>query len=157
MILPKCMRGFTLMELMIAIVIIGILAAVAYPGYQNSVRRARRADAQGDLMAFAAGMERAFTTNNTYLGLTAGPPPAPPLPGIGLPLTSPMSGGGPPVYNLTIQAATATTYTLRATPVVPGPQVADGILELFSTGARGWDRNGDNDTNDPGENTWDRN
>jgi len=145
------MRGFTLIELMIAIVIIGILAAVAYPGYQNSIRRARRADAQGDLMAFAALMERAFTATNTYLGNgtpNTGTPPA----GSGFPQTSPSSGGGQVAYNLTIQAATATTYTLAATPVA-GPQAIDGVMTLNSAGQRTWDRN-NSGVIDPGENTW---
>ena len=179
MMSPKRMRGFTLIELMIAIVIIGILAAVAYPGYQNSVRKSRRATAQGDLMAFAALMERSFTATNTYLGNgtiadvnadgipDTGPPPV----GSGFPLTSPMSGGGQVAYNLAIAPTFpavfpvpaivpalpppgATTYTLIATPV-PGPQVQDGVLTLNSVGQRFWDRN-NNGAIDAGENTWDQ-
>ncbi len=147
-------HGFTLMELMIAIVIIGILAAVAYPGYQNQIRRARRADAQGDLMAFAAAMERNFSATSTYLGLAAGgnPTGVPAL--TTFPPTSPTAGGGPVAYNLTIQAATATTYTLRAVPI--GPQAVDGMLELTSAGVRRWDRNNDAVFANPGEITWDQ-
>ena len=53
--------------------------------------------------------------------------------------------GGTPYYNLTIQVATATTYTLWATPI--NAQAGDGILELDSTGARRWDW--DNSTSPP--------
>ena len=147
-------RGFTLLELMIAIVIIGILAAVAYPGYQNQIRRARRADAQGDLMAFAAGMERSFSANSTYLGLAAGGAPTG-IPALTtFPPTSPSAGGGPAAYNLTIQAATGTTYTLRATPV--GPQAVDGMIELTNAGVRRWDRDNNGVFANPGEITWDQ-
>ncbi len=161
MISPKRMRGFTLIELMIAIVIIGILAAVAYPGYQNSVRKSRRATAQGDLMAFAAAMERSFTATNTYMDNGTVDIDGNGLGDTGTPVlttfvpTSPMSGGGPVAYNLTIQAApapTQTIYTLRATPV-PGPQAVDGVLTLTSAGQRWWDRN-NNGAVDAGENTW---
>ena len=54
-------KGFTLIELMIAVAIVGILAGIAYPSYQDSVRKSRRADAQGALLGFANAMERYFT------------------------------------------------------------------------------------------------
>lgn len=50
--------GFTLIELMIVIVIVGILAAIAYPSYQNSVRKSRRADAHAAISALQQGQER---------------------------------------------------------------------------------------------------
>ena len=60
-------KGFTLVELMIAVAIVGILASIAYPSYQDSVRKSRRADAKGALLGFANAMERHFTENNSYL------------------------------------------------------------------------------------------
>ena len=65
-------KGFTLIELMIAVAIVGILAGIAYPSYQDSVRKSRRADAKGALLGFANAMERYFTENNSYLGAGAG-------------------------------------------------------------------------------------
>lgn len=59
-------RGFTLIELMIAVAIIAIIAAVAFPSYQESVQKTRRADAKAALEAAAAMQERHFTENNTY-------------------------------------------------------------------------------------------
>ena len=153
--------GFTLIELMVALVIISILAMVAYPAYQNNIARARRADAQGDLMSLANVMERQFTANSTYMGAgtvdidgdgngdTGAPATFSP--------TSPAAGGGQPIYTLTIAPApapTQTTYTLVATPIPGGPQATDGILTLTQAGVRGWDRNSDGDTADAGENTW---
>lgn len=62
--------GFTLIELMIVIVIIGILAAIAFPSYQGAIRESRRVVAEGDLVELASDLERYYTTNNTYLGAT---------------------------------------------------------------------------------------
>ena len=59
-------RGFTLIELMITVVIISIIAAIAYPSYIDSVRKARRADAQAHMLELASFMERFYTENNRY-------------------------------------------------------------------------------------------
>ncbi|WP_445003565.1 type IV pilin protein [Halomonas mongoliensis] len=58
--------GFTLIELMIAVAVIGILASIAIPSYQNYVQNARRADAQSILMEIAGIAERCYTSNYSY-------------------------------------------------------------------------------------------
>ena len=58
--------GFTLVELMIVVAIIGIIAAFAYPAYQDQVRKAKRTDGQSKLLDAMARQERWYTENNTY-------------------------------------------------------------------------------------------
>lgn len=151
-------KGFSLIELLIAMVIIGILAMVAYPSYQNTVRKSRRADAQGDLMALASIMERQFTAASTYMNMGSVDTDGNGVGDTGTPQffsgTSPSSGGGQAAYNLTILNVAATTYTLQAAPI--GAQAGDGIVTLNQAGLRTWDSNNDGAVAVPGEQTWDQ-
>jgi type IV pilus assembly protein PilE len=58
--------GFTLLELMIVVAIIGIISAIAYPSYTEQVRKTKRADLTGDLLECSGILERRFTVNRTY-------------------------------------------------------------------------------------------
>ncbi|AUM11959.1 type IV pilin protein [Ketobacter alkanivorans] len=64
----KSVKGFSLVELMIVIAIIGIIAAIAYPSYVDSVQKSRRADGRAALQEAAARQERFYTEANTYTG-----------------------------------------------------------------------------------------
>ncbi len=130
-------KGFTLIELMIVVAIVGILAAIAYPSYQEQVRSSRRAECGGALMGLANAMERHFTTNNSYLGAgTTGGNTGAPIPAV-YNATCPLDGGTA-TYNLTINAATQTTYTLFAAPIAGAAQAGDkcGTFTLTSIGAK---------------------
>ena len=101
--------GFTLMELMVTVVIVGILAAIAYPTYMDYVYRSRRSDGQNALLNLANYMEHFFTENNTYTGatLTSGGVTG----SLGVTNTSPEG-----YYTVSISSNTGTAYTLTATP-----------------------------------------
>lgn len=123
----KNLKGFTLIELMIAVAIVAILAAIAYPAYNEQVTKARRSDAHAALMNTAALMEHYYTENNSYVGASVA--------NIGASATSPEG-----YYNMTVGNITSTSYTLSATPVAGGPQAGDttcGTLTLTSTNIKG--------------------
>jgi type IV pilus assembly protein PilE len=126
----KKSRGFSLLELLIALAILSILTTMAVTSYQDSVRKARRADAKADLLELAQLLERNYTETNTFVTDINGN-------AVTLAYTqSPRQGSA--YYNLTFGAQTATTYSLVATP--QGSQAKDTRclnLTLDQTGTKG--------------------
>ena len=102
--------GFTLIELMITVAILAILAAIAYPSFQEQVRETRRANAQSDLLELASYMERFYTQNFTYAGAA-------------IPFDESPKDGNNKFYDLSLGGLTANSYTLSALP--KGGQAGD--------------------------------
>lgn len=122
--------GFTLVELVIVILIIAILGAIAYPSYQDQVRRTRRADAKAALLETAQFLERFYTQNNRFDQDLEGAAPV-------LPYDRSPREGSSVFYTIQFNGApTATTYSIEAVP--QGAQLADdcGTLRVDQSGQR---------------------
>lgn len=120
-------QGFTLIELMIALLIVGILAAWAIPSYSDYTKRAARAEARAMLMEAAQFMQRFYAVNNAFNASRTGEPVALPDSLKQSPRT------GTVRYRIAIHASTATSYELRATPVATD---VCGTFALDDTGRR---------------------
>lgn len=119
-------QGFTLIELMIVVAVIGIILAIAYPAYQGNVEKTRRTTAQSEMMELAQALERYYTTNYSYVG--AG-------------LSFEYSPRGTPAaeafYQFSLSGVSQNAYTLSATPQNAQAGERCGTLTLDQQGNRG--------------------
>lgn len=119
------MSGFTLIELMIAVVVVAILAVVALPSYAEFIKRGTRADAQAFLMEISLRQQQRLVDRREYASTIAD-----------LGLALPRSLTGKYVVSMSAPAAVPPTFTVSAAP--QGAQTTErcGTLTLDSAGQR---------------------
>ena len=144
--------GFSLIELMAAVVIIGILAAIAIPSYQNHMVKASRAAAQTELLDLASLQEKIYLNSNCYTssvtmaynGTSAinNCSAVPVVTTGGLSNTTGLTNDRK--YTLAITTSgTQQTYTITATPVAGTTQAGNGCLTVQENSLRQWHENND--------------
>jgi type IV pilus assembly protein PilE len=136
----KTASGFTLIEVMTVVVILALLAVIAFPSYQEQVRKGKRAEGKAALLRAAQLQERSFTDNNRYADSASNPSfqslmgQACPYPVFSAENCADASGA----YRITVAlGAGNTSFTLTATPNGGHTDASCGNLTLDSSGVRG--------------------
>lgn len=120
-------RGFTLIELMITVAVIGILAAVAYPSYRQHVVKANRSAAQAQMLDIANRQQQFLLANRSYVAHDSAAWTA-----TGYALPSDLSGKYS--YVITVGSSAVPSFTITFTAI--GSQASDGALTLNSEGVK---------------------
>jgi type IV pilus assembly protein PilE len=120
--------GFTLIEVLITIAILGILTAIVIPSHNHSTAKARRTDAKIALLESASSLEKCFVINNQYNHASCTSYPA-----SGADVVYSAEGH----YKVVATNLTATSFTLTASPADSSPQTNDSHCASFSISSSG--------------------
>jgi type IV pilus assembly protein PilE len=118
-------NGFTLIELIITVAIVGILASIAYPSYTNSLRKSNRSAAQSVLMDIAQRQSQYLVENRSYAASTSA-----------VNVTVPSKVSSTYTITVTNSAGPPPSFTATATPIAGTNQVSDGVLTINNTGTK---------------------
>lgn len=131
-------RGFTLIELMIVVAIIGILATIALPSYRKSVIRSSRAAAQAELLQLASLQEKIYLNSNAYTSKLTDPYDGTTNGGLGK--TTGKTDDGK--YEIILETKNSgQSFTITARPVQGLSQENDGEISINEAGVRLWNGN----------------
>ena len=145
-------QGFTLIELMIVVALIGILAAIAYPSYQRYVIKTKRTDMMTEMQNIASQIESRKLAQGRYLQVEVADFKG----------NFPRTGTSNAIYTITLsptavdssdgkEKLTSGNWEIRATPIAAKQMANDGTLTLNAQGVKCRDKNNDGDTQDIGE------
>jgi len=151
--MKKNNTGFSLMELLVTIVILGILASIAYPTYTEQIRKSRRADAKAALLELSQRQENFYVDNNKYagalselLGKSSG------VVG-GFTVTGTTALSKDKYYEISIEEAGARSFIMNAEPATNSPQEQDTACIKMTINSAG-QKTALNSSSDEGSNCW---
>lgn len=129
-------RGFTLVELVVAVGIIALLASIAYPNYLRYTQRGNRTDATRNMMLLGQALERCYSQSFTYIGCA----------GVG-------ASTATQFYTISLATPSASEFTLTAVPNGP-PQADDATCQKFTMSSGGVQTAVDASNNDQTTQCW---